>query len=227
MFAVKPKNARVGVDGTARFECVVNGSPHPTTYWTHEGSDLIVGLGQTWSDGRVSVTNDNTLNIVGVKEEDTGYYSCVAVGEAGSAIARVFLEVQGVSDMPPPFISIGASNQTLPLGTEAEFPCEAKGTPEPLVTWSFNGVPIDTEKSGRHSISPLGTLRIIKLVTTDSGLYTCTASSIAGTTQWSASLDVHKATNPNIKFVKIFWESHLPEPPQNLMVLSVNATQVR
>ena len=67
----------------------------------------------------------------------------------------------GVSDMPPPIIAIGATNQTLPLNTEAELPCEAKGTPEPVVTWSFEGKPLSVEHSRRHRITPLGTLRII------------------------------------------------------------------
>ncbi|XP_018013475.1 protein sax-3 [Hyalella azteca] len=225
VFTKKPKDARVGVAGTARFECVIAGSPEPTTYWTHEGSGLIVSLGQTWAGGRVSVDGHNTLTIVGVQEEDSGYYACVGVGEAGSAIARAYLEVQGVSDMPPPIIAVGASNQTLPLGTEAELPCEATGTPEPQVLWSFQGQPIDPS-SVRHSVTPLGTLRIVGLLTSDSGIYTCTATSIAGSSQWQASLAVHKATNPNIPFHKMFWDSDLPEPPQNLMVLLINSTQV-
>lgn len=95
MFTTKPKDARVGIDGTARFECAASGSPVPTTYWTHEGSALIVSSGHSWSNGRISVGSNNTLNIVGVREEDTGYYACVAVGEAGAAIARAYLEVQG------------------------------------------------------------------------------------------------------------------------------------
>ncbi|KAF2358373.1 Fibronectin type III [Trinorchestia longiramus] len=226
VFKTKPQNARVGIEGTARFECAISGSPEPTTYWTHEGSGLIVSLGQTWAGGRVSVDSLNTLTIVGVEEEDTGYYACVGVGEAGSAIARAYLEVQGVSDMPPPIIAVGASNQTLPLGTEAELPCEAKGTPEPEVAWSFEEHLIDPVSSDRHSVTPLGTLRIVDLRTSDSGIYTCTATSIAGSSQWQASLAVHKATNPNIRFYKMFWDSDLPEPPQNLMVLVINATQV-
>lgn len=95
MFTTKPTDARVGVDGTAKFECAISGSPQPTSYWTHEGSGLLITAGHTWAGGRISVAHDNTLSIVGVREEDSGHYACAAVGEAGSAIARAHLEVQG------------------------------------------------------------------------------------------------------------------------------------
>ena len=64
----------------------------------------------------------------------------------------------GVADMPPPLIAVGGVAQTLPLSTEAEIPCEARGTPEPLVSWAFRGRPLNPSK--RHHVSPLGTLRI-------------------------------------------------------------------
>lgn len=153
-----PLDARVGINGTASFECATSGSPPPTTYWTHEGSGNVVSAGQTWGGGRWFVDAHNTLTIRGVKREDQGYYVCSAVGVAGSALARAHLEVQDVADMPPPIIALGASNQTLPLGTEGEMPCEARGTPEPSVAWERAGKPINAH--GRISLTPLGTLRI-------------------------------------------------------------------
>lgn len=158
LITVTPLDARVGINGTASFECATSGSPPPTTYWTHEGSGNVVGTGQTWGGGRWSVDAHNTLIIRGVKREDQGYYVCSAVGVAGSALARAHLEVQDLADMPPPIIALGASNQTLPLGTEGEMPCEARGTPEPTVMWERAGKLIQPNE--RISITPLGTLRI-------------------------------------------------------------------
>ena len=117
-----------------------------------------MGAGQTWGGGRVSVDAHNTLIIKGVTRDDEGYYVCTAVGVAGSALARAHLEVQGVTDMPPPIIALGAPNQTLPLNTEGEMPCEAIGTPEPRIKWFKGNDPINPGK--RISITPLGTLRI-------------------------------------------------------------------
>ena len=148
----------MGVNGTATFECATSGSPAPTTYWSHEGTGVVVGIGQTLGGGRVSVDSHNTLTIQGVTREDQGYYVCTAVGVAGSALARAHLEVQGVTDMPPPIIALGAPNQTLPLNTEGEMPCEARGTPEPKITWYRDDKKIFTQ--GKVTVTPMGTLRI-------------------------------------------------------------------
>lgn len=156
-----PRDARVGINGTASFECRTTGSPPPTTYWTHEGSGHVVGAGQTWGGGRWAVDSNNTLTVKGARVGDEGYYVCSAVGVAGAALARAHLEVQSLDDIPPPLIALGAMNQTLPLGTEGELPCEARGTPEPQVVWYRGDTVIHPDH--RTSITPLGTLRLTGL----------------------------------------------------------------
>ena len=100
----------------------------------------------------------NTLIITSITPEDEGYYVCSGVGLLGAAIAYAHLEVQGLKDLPPPIIALGAPNQTLPLGTRGEMPCEARGVPQPSVTW-YKGSDrlISTDKV---SITPRGTLVI-------------------------------------------------------------------
>lgn len=61
----------------------------------------------------------------------------------------------------------------------------------------------------------------------DTDVYTCTVTSAAGKTTWTASLVVAKPTNPNVAFFKIPDEGSLPEPPGRVTVLSVNTTEVR
>ncbi|CAL4075018.1 unnamed protein product, partial [Meganyctiphanes norvegica] len=222
---VSPVDARVGVGGTASFECESSGSPRPTTYWTHEGSGVLVGEGQTGGDGsRISVDEHTTLTITDVGHYDQGYYVCTAVGVAGAALARVYLEVQNLQDMPPPIIALGAPNQTLPLGTEGEMPCEPRGTPEPHVRWERAGTIMANE--GRVTITPLGTLRINDLKMDDTDVYVCTASSETGETTWTTSLAVAKPTNPNVAFFKMPDEGTLPEAPKQVEVVSINATVV-
>ncbi|CAL4113940.1 unnamed protein product, partial [Meganyctiphanes norvegica] len=224
LIKVTPLDARVGIYGTAAFECLTTGSPPPTTYWTHEGSGLLMGRGQSGTDGRISVNEHNTLTISNVKQWDQGYYVCSAVGVSGSAFARAHLEVQDMSDMPPPIIAIGPLNQTLPLGTEGEMPCEAWGTPEPQVQWQRGRENIRT--GGRFTITPLGTLRIIGLKMTDTDTYTCTAKSETGETTWTTSISIEKPTNPNIAFFKMPDEGTLPDPPSQVEVFSINTTVV-
>ena len=158
MINVVPVDARVGVNGTATFECGVTGNPAPTAFWSHEGTNLLVGPGQSYEEGRISVNSLNTLTIKNVNHDDEGHYVCMAVGIAGSSLARTHLEVRGVSDMPPPIIAVGAPNQTLEERTEGEMPCEARGTPEPTIRW-FKADKL-VRPDGRTSITPLGTLRI-------------------------------------------------------------------
>ncbi|KAL7638316.1 UNVERIFIED_CONTAM: hypothetical protein RMT77_010881 [Armadillidium vulgare] len=222
VITVSPLEARVGVNGSVSFSCKASGNPPPSTYWTHEGTGVVVGTGQMWGEGRVFVDEFNTLTLQRVTKEDQGFYVCSAVGIAGSALARAHLEVQSVTDMPPPLIALGAPNQTLPLGTEGEMPCEAKGTPEPKIKWFFGDQPL--KETERRAVTPLGTLRITDLKVEDTGVYTCQATSASGTTSWTTSLAVASPTNPNVAFFKMPSDTALPEPPPDVSILSINDT---
>ena len=119
---------------------------------------MILTSGQTSDSGRHSVDAFNTLTINHVILEDEGYYVCSGVGVLGAALAYSHLEVQGLKDLPPPIIALGAPNQTLPLGTKGEMPCEARGVPQPTVTWYKGSNRIFTQN--RIAITPRGTLVI-------------------------------------------------------------------
>ena len=57
-------------------------------------------------------------------------------------------------------------------------------------------------------------------------MYTCEASSESGTTIWRTALIIDSKANPNAAFYKMPSETSLPEPPSQVTVLWVNATQV-
>ncbi|CAL4078125.1 unnamed protein product, partial [Meganyctiphanes norvegica] len=219
-----PKEGRVDISGTASYECYVSGSPMPSVYWTKEGSGVLITTGQSTSDGRLSVDAHNTLAITNVQHQDQGYYVCSSVGVAGSALSRVHLEVLNDINLPPPIISLAAPNQTLPLGTEAEMPCEVRGVPEPHVYWMRSGKVIKSDD--RTSISSGNTLKITGLKVSDTDVYTCVASSEAGETIWTTALVVAKPTNPNIAFYKMPDIGLLPDPPEHVEVVNVNTTVV-
>ena len=44
---------------------------------------------------------------------------------------------------PPPIIQYGPSNQTLVIGTQAMFHCQATGVPEPIIEWTKDGNPVE------------------------------------------------------------------------------------
>jgi len=45
--------------------------------------------------GHLSVLEDGTLLVSGVRENDSGIYLCNALSNAGTAVAKVRLDVQG------------------------------------------------------------------------------------------------------------------------------------
>ncbi|CAL4161973.1 unnamed protein product, partial [Meganyctiphanes norvegica] len=221
---VKPSDTRVGEGSSALFECSVSGSPKPTTYWSREGSGVLIGVGQTGFNGRMSVDEHNTLTIREVNRRDQGYYVCSAVSEIGSVLKRIYLEVQSVRDLSPPIIALGAPNQTLQVGTEGIMPCEAQGMPEPKVTWRRDGQLL--QSNNRLTITPLGTLTIKSLRIMDTDIYICTASSETGETTWTTALAVAKSTNTNVAFFKMPDVNSLPSPPKHVDILEINATSV-
>lgn len=89
------------------------------------------------------VTPEGALRIGSVKDgPDTGWYTCAAVSESGSTMARVEVRVARTSDNPPPIIQMGPVNQTLPMGGSATLPCEPTG--HESIAWLKDGVPLDT-----------------------------------------------------------------------------------
>ncbi|CAG7832052.1 unnamed protein product [Allacma fusca] len=219
-FLVKPKESvRVGLNGVAKFECSASGNPTPTTYWRKEGSQELFFPSSSY--GRLHISPEGTLRIQGVKKEDSGIYVCSALSPAGSRDAEARLEVTSQEQTPPPIILIGPSNQTLPLKSMASVPCEVVGTPVPVIKWLKDGMELASQ-SERITISPNGTLQINDLRASDSGQYTCVASSVSGETSASGSLSVESPTNPNIAFRRTN-PSLLPPAPAQPMV--VNETQ--
>ncbi|XP_055931028.1 protein sax-3-like isoform X2 [Argiope bruennichi] len=222
IFLKTPRDQRVGLNGIAKFECSATGNPPPSVFWTKEGNQVLMFPERSF--GRFSVTREGMLIISGVMKEDKGYYTCSVVSGVGSTMAKAYLEVTAVGDLPPPIILLGPANQTLPLSTEVMLPCEASGTPTPSIRWLFNSGPIPSNP--RYKVLDSGTLKIDALQSTDSGIYTCTASSESGETSWSASLSVESPRNPNVIFHRAPDPSTFPKPPGQPTALNVTETSV-
>ncbi|GIY93789.1 protein sax-3 [Caerostris extrusa] len=222
VFLKTPRDQRVGLNGIAKFECSATGNPPPSVFWTKEGNQVLMFPERSF--GRFSVTREGMLIISGVMKEDKGYYTCSVVSGVGSTMAKAYLEVTAVGDLPPPIILLGPANQTLPLSTEVLLPCEASGTPTPSIRWLVNSGPIPNNP--RFKVLDSGTLKIDALQSTDSGIYTCTASSESGETSWSASLSVESPRNPNVIFHRAPDPTTFPKPPGQPIAVNVTETSV-
>lgn len=99
-----------------------------------------------------------------------------------------------VTEMPPRFINPICDMEN-PEGTTVMFECSLMGIPSPIVSW-FKGdrkIPQNNKKYLHFSDSDNHFLKICKVTTQDSGVYTCRAINIVGETLCRASLVVLSA----------------------------------
>ncbi|XP_013138523.1 PREDICTED: roundabout homolog 1-like [Papilio polytes] len=204
-----------------------SGKPEPTMFWSIEGNRTIILPGMSKGKYHASpvINGISTLTINDTKKNDSGStIVCSAVNFAGSSFLRGKLTVTSDDDRPPPIITNGPSNQTLPIKSMAVFPCSAIGTPEPVIAWYFEGEALI--QNYRRNISGSGTLILKDLDKSDSGTYTCVASSPQGKYVWSGVLIVDTPTNPNIHFFRAADNSSLPGPPTKPQIFNITETSV-
>ncbi|XP_041924497.1 roundabout homolog 2-like isoform X1 [Alosa sapidissima] len=224
---IEPRD-QVSTQGrTVTFRCGTTGNPQPAVFWQKEGSQILLFPGQPPSQsGRYSVSMSGELSISDVHPDDAGYYICQAISVAGSTLTKARLEVESdPSAHFPPIIRQGPANQTLALGSTAQLQCHVIGQPLPSVHWEREGQPVQLEgHDPRVSLMENGTLQITDLKETDSGTYTCIASSPSGESNWSGALAVRVSgvPPPHRQSESI----QLPGPPQKPVVTDVTGNSV-
>ncbi|XP_046389952.1 peroxidasin isoform X2 [Ischnura elegans] len=141
------------------------------------------------ADPRYSTLTDGTLMIENAALEDAGVYECMAksvAGEVKSRSARMkYIQPRDVA----PVLTELPKNVTVVTGETAKFHCTADGRPTPVISWFFEGRPINA--GGRVDISDNGSiLRVIDTTTYDIGKYMCKAANSAGYKEETAYLTV-------------------------------------
>ncbi|XP_053328822.1 hemicentin-2 [Spea bombifrons] len=179
--------------------CDARGHPSPVVTWA-KGEEVL-----TPESTRYHVNRDGSLSIPLPSGADTGLYTCTATNPAGTASKEIQLivhtkpriNVNGSHDLGVPIHVVAA------LGSEVDLPCEAHGTPLPVVSWKKDSFPLPIISS-RHNILPSWSLRLSELRVMDSGYYTCLASSPAGNTSltYSVEVQVPPRVHPGPKVLK-------------------------
>jgi hypothetical protein len=75
------------------------------------------------------------------------------------------------------------------VGQRVDIPCNAQGSPPPVVTWLKSGRTVLID-GVQHISSSDGTLSINKAALSDAVIYTCVASNIAGSDETKIMLHV-------------------------------------
>uniref|UniRef100_G3Q9N1 Roundabout, axon guidance receptor, homolog 3 (Drosophila) n=1 Tax=Gasterosteus aculeatus aculeatus TaxID=481459 RepID=G3Q9N1_GASAC len=187
---VRPRDQITAPGRTVTFLCGTKGNPPPAVFWQKEGSQILLfPIQEPSQSGRFSVSLSGELTITSAQVDDSGYYICQAISVAGSILTKALLEVETPSDRLPPIIRQGPANHTLAPGSTAQLHCHIMGNPIPSIQWEKDGQRI-LGNDGRISLMENGTFQITNLQETDSGVYTCLASSSSGETSWSGVLTV-------------------------------------
>ncbi|XP_067825529.1 hemicentin-1-like [Heptranchias perlo] len=156
--------------GSVTLTCEASGIPPPMFSWLKDGELLV-------PNDLVTESHEMRLQLASVSMNDSGWYSCIAVNEAGEATRHFSLVV-----MEPPQISDSEMPQevSIVLSSPLELVCMAVGVPIPKISWMKDGVPLD----GVGTVLSNGeVLRIESVQVEDAGLYTCLATSPAGEDQ--------------------------------------------
>uniref|UniRef100_A0AC11BQX3 Hemicentin 1 n=1 Tax=Ovis aries TaxID=9940 RepID=A0AC11BQX3_SHEEP len=167
--------------------CKASGIPKPSIAWSKKG-ELI-----STSSAKFSAGADGSLYVVSPGGEESGEYVCTATNAAGYAKRkvqltvyvrpRVFGDQRGPSQDKPVEISVLA-------GEEVTLPCEVKSLPPPVITWAKE-TQLISPFSPRHTFLPSGSMKITETRVSDSGMYLCVATNIAGNVTQSVKLNVH------------------------------------
>ena len=120
---------------------------------------------------------------------DAGSYECHLTNDVGTTSG--VCNVQVLKIFKPPFFSRQLNNVKQLINCDARFVCEVSCNPKPVITWMFNGEPI--EDGGRYKIKTNGntrTLLIKKLKDSDQGVYKCMAKNKEGAAESAGSVEI-------------------------------------
>ncbi|XP_027592818.1 neural cell adhesion molecule 1 isoform X1 [Pipra filicauda] len=192
--APTPQEFKEGDD--AVIVCDVVSSLPPTIIWKHKGRDVILK-----KDVRFIVLSNNYLQIRGIKKTDEGTYRC-----EGRILARGeinFKDIQVIVNVPPSVRARQSTmNATANLSQSVTLACDADGFPEPTVTWTKDGEPVEeADDEEKYSFNYDGSELVIRQVDkSDEAEYICIAENKAG--EADATIHLKVFAKPKITYVE-------------------------
>ncbi|XP_059334168.1 hemicentin-1 [Ammospiza nelsoni] len=169
--------------------CKASGVPKPSIVWSKKGEVILP------SNVRFSAGSDGSLYVVSPGGEESGEYVCTATNAAGYATRKVQLTVYVKPRVSRPGDQQGNAHDkpievSVIAGEDVTLPCEVRSLPPPIITWAKE-MQLISPFSPRHTFLPSGSMKISETQVSDSGMYVCVATNIAGNVTQSVKLSVH------------------------------------
>ncbi|XP_053178575.1 hemicentin-1 [Scomber japonicus] len=176
------------IEGTPiTLPCRASGVPTPEITWSKGGELLYLG------GPAFSLDSDGSLLITSPSGNETGEFICTATNAAGYASRKVqvtvYVRPRSGTNAGGPRGTTEPSKMSVIEGEDAILPCEVHSVPPPTISWAKERQLI-SPYSPRHTQLPSGSMKILETRVSDSGLYVCVASNIAGNLTQSIQLNV-------------------------------------
>ncbi|CAF0848573.1 unnamed protein product [Adineta ricciae] len=151
-FLIKPQTVLMLPTETAKFKCCFGGDPHPTIFWSHNGSRI----GETFASHAVKSSryrlhklhDIHYLDIDSVTLRDNGQVKCTIMNTHGREEVIVQLLVVPSPADATPSITRLLSDVTVNEGESVKLSCIVKG-PQVTVDWFHNGKLISTASQAK------------------------------------------------------------------------------
>ncbi|KAG8183020.1 hypothetical protein JTE90_017107 [Oedothorax gibbosus] len=194
-YAAAPRFLRLEEDSAyairghpARVEYWVYGCPQPKLSWFFNNQPVESGKYDFLEDRN----GQAILFITRMGDDDVGTYTCKAVNEHGEAQRKIKLMIA-----EHPIFTKRLEPQTTLIRKSAEFRCRVVGVPLPKIKWFKDWHPLSESSRIHIKFEEPDTcvLTLNDAILKDGGLYTCTATNVAGTATTSAMLSVEECEN--------------------------------
>lgn len=171
----------------------------PLISWTRANEQSIIP-----QPGKLHISKGGQrLEIPRLRTEDAGEYHCVAQNEVGLASDMVSVDILGTDRLKniddsidqhsvPPSISRDTIelNPRLPLGRTLTLFCDAIGKPNPQISWSKNGSPLNADRPRIVFGDGNKFVQIENISLADRGVHRCEATNRAGNDSVEYRVDV-------------------------------------
>ncbi|XP_059475060.1 titin-like isoform X2 [Neocloeon triangulifer] len=183
------QSARVKEGDTHQFECIVEGYPLPTVQWFKNGACV-----DSSPDYTIRFNNGHAVLIVDeVELSDNAAFICQAYNRLGNCRCEANLVVERKIPSKAPIFIMPLLASTAIVGEKYALHCEIEGSPEPIISWTKDSLPIDHTRETkilRDGDKYKCSLSISQVGPQDSGVYVISARNAAGEAVSSCNISV-------------------------------------